>query len=99
MWVVRQADEPFVCFGAKPTKGLGLEISDETGSGGGKELAKEPREGQLAKEPRERQLVERETQRGSQEWTAEGTRWAVLSRQKSPEVSSEGRTVKMSWHS
>ena len=35
MWVVRQADDPFVCFGAKPNKGLGFEISDETGSGGG----------------------------------------------------------------
>ena len=33
MCVVRQADDPFVCFGAKPNKGLGLEISDETGSG------------------------------------------------------------------
>ena len=36
MWVVRQADDPFVCFGAKPKKGLGLEISDETRSGEGK---------------------------------------------------------------
>ena len=36
MWVVRQADDLFVCFGAKPNKGLGLKISDETGSGGGK---------------------------------------------------------------
>ena len=27
MWVVRQADDPFVCFGAKPDKGFGLEIS------------------------------------------------------------------------
>ena len=34
MWVVRQADDPFVCFGAKPNKVLGLVISDETGSGG-----------------------------------------------------------------
>ena len=24
---VRQADDPFVCFGAKPDKGFGLEIS------------------------------------------------------------------------
>ena len=34
MWVVRQADDPFVSFGAKPNKGLRLEISDKTGSGG-----------------------------------------------------------------
>ena len=40
MWVVRQADDHFVCFGAKPNKELGLEISDETGSGGGKAVGK-----------------------------------------------------------
>ena len=34
MWVVRQADNLFDCFGTKPNKALGLEISDETGSGG-----------------------------------------------------------------
>ena len=28
MWVDRQTDDPFVCLGAKPNKGLGLEISD-----------------------------------------------------------------------
>ena len=27
MLVVRQADDSFVCFGAKPDKGFGLEIS------------------------------------------------------------------------
>ena len=73
MWMVHQADDPFVCFDAKPKKGLGLEISDETGSGGGKadpgevreELAKEPREGQLAKEPREEELAKRYAERQS----------------------------------
>ena len=30
MYVVRQADDPFVCFGAKPDKGFGLEISTGT---------------------------------------------------------------------
>ena len=34
----------FVCFGAKPNKGLGLEISDETESGGGKVGRREARE-------------------------------------------------------
>ena len=29
---VRQADDPFVCFGEKPDKGFRLEISDTTGS-------------------------------------------------------------------
>ena len=35
MLVVRQADDPFVCFGAKPDKGFGLEISTrpEVGKG------------------------------------------------------------------
>ena len=44
MWVVRQADDSFVCFGAKPNKGIGFEISDETGSGGGKAGPREARE-------------------------------------------------------
>ena len=29
---VYQAEDPFVCYGAKPDKGSGLEISDATGS-------------------------------------------------------------------
>ena len=29
---VHQADDPFVCFGEKPDKGIGLEMSDATGS-------------------------------------------------------------------
>ena len=60
---VRQLDYLFICFGAKPKQRPDLEISDKTGSGGGKEgprgdrgqLAKEPREGQLAKGDAERQ--------------------------------------------
>ena len=44
MWVVRQADYPFLCFGAKPNKGLSLEIANETGIGGGKAGAREARE-------------------------------------------------------
>ena len=45
------------------TKGLGLEISDETGSGWGKAGLREAIEGQLEKEPREGSWW-RETQRG-----------------------------------
>ena len=48
MLVVRQADDPFVCFGAKPDKGFWLEISDETESGVGKAGPREDRE-KLAK--------------------------------------------------
>ena len=45
-----------LCFGAKPNEGLGLEISDETGSGGGKAS------------PREAWRVGKGTQRG---WVGE----------------------------
>ena len=41
--VVRQADDLFVGFGAKPKQRLELEISRETGSGGGKEGLREER--------------------------------------------------------
>ena len=44
MWVVRQAEDPFVSFGAKPNKGLGLEIPDQTRSGGEKAGPREARE-------------------------------------------------------
>ena len=54
-WVVRQADDPFVCFGAKPNKGLGLKFSDETRSGEKRQLVKESREDELAKEDAEGQ--------------------------------------------
>ena len=43
MWVVCQADDLFVCFGEKTNMGFGLEISDETGSGGGKTGSREAR--------------------------------------------------------
>ena len=62
---VRQADDPFVCFGAKPEKGFGLEISDGAGSRQGyaseeleeatqrKQLATGETEGQLAVDTRQ----------------------------------------------
>ena len=96
MWEICQADDPFVCFGAKSNKGLGLEISNETGSGG--EGGPREARGELAKEPREGHLM----QRGSWERAAEGTsqdELAVLDWQRSAEGSREGRPVKMSWHS
>ena len=43
MWVVRLADNLSVCFGMKPNKGFGLEISNETGSEGGKAGLREAR--------------------------------------------------------
>ena len=39
----RSADDLFVCFGAKPKQRPELEISDEAGSGGGKEGPREAR--------------------------------------------------------
>ena len=89
MWVVRQADDPFVYFGAKLNQGLGLEISDEAGIGRGKAGPRESREGKLAKEPREGRLA-KGTQRGSV--GEERRREAVDNgQQKGP--------VKMSWQS
>ena len=92
MWVVRQADNPFVCFGAKPNKGLGLEISDETGSvGGGKRGPREAR-GTVGKGTPERGSWRRETQRVSRERIAEGTsqdELVVQSGQRSAEGGSE----------
>ena len=38
MSVVRQADDSFVCFGAKPDKGFGLEISTRPEVGREREL-------------------------------------------------------------
>ena len=62
MWVVRQADDPFVYFGAKPNKGLGLDISDETGSGGGKAVGEE----------RRREVVDNGQQKKAMRKTVEG---------------------------
>ena len=55
MRVVRQADDPFVCFGAKPNKGLGLEISEGDRKWGRKGVGKGTQRGQLAKRDRKRQ--------------------------------------------
>ena len=43
MECVRQEDNLFVCFGAKPEQRPETEISDEAGSGGGKEGPREAR--------------------------------------------------------
>ena len=73
---VHQADDLFVCFGAKPNKGPNF---DATGSGQGnasqQSWKKELREGSWR----------RVTQKGSRQRSAEG--------------SSEGKPVRMSWHS
>ena len=55
MWVVRQADDPFVCFGAKPSKGLSSRSLTRLEVGRKDQLAKEPRECELAKRDAERQ--------------------------------------------
>ena len=60
--MVHQTDDPFVCFGANPDKGFGLEIFEETGSWIGKD---DPRS--------QRGSWRRETQRGSRQRTSEET--------------------------
>ena len=77
MWVVRQADDHFVCFGVKPNKGLGLKISNETGSERGKAGPREAR-GELAKgtqrgavgEERHRKAVENRQQKEPSRWVS-----------------------------
>ena len=56
MWVVRQADNLFVCFGAKPNKGLSSRSPTRQEVGEERQAQEKP-EGQLAKEPREGQLA------------------------------------------
>ena len=89
MQVVRQADDPFVCFGSKPDKRFGLEISTRPEVGierPSESWKKEPTEGSWR----------RATEKGS---------WSVDTghlRDQSDEIessSSEGKPVKMSWHS
>ena len=83
-----QADDPFVCFGAKPDKGFGLKISDGTVSRQGKasqSLTKELRGGSWR----------RARQKGS--WQSTPDR-EDTSRREIGSSSSEGRPVKMSQH-
>ena len=98
MWAVRQADDPFVCFGEKPNTGLGLEISDETRSGEERQvrekpvaqLAKEPREGKLAKRDAERQS-RTDSRRDQSRWVCR-LEWTTVSRRRQ-----WGRRSKISW--
>ena len=87
--MVRQADDSFVYFGAKPDKGFGLEISDATGS-------------------RQGNASQRVVQRNSEKAVGYGRRRVAdevdtgQQRDQSDEIgssSSEGRPVKMGWHS
>ena len=65
-WVVRQADDPFVCFGAKPNKGLSSRSSTRP------EVDKETPVRGLEKGT-QRRSWRRVTQRGSRHRTAEET--------------------------
>ena len=86
LWVW-QADDRFVCFGAKPNKDLSPRSSTwpEVGKGARERVG---RRNPLGRSWR------RVTQRGSRHWTAEET-----SRHEIGSRSSEGRPVKMSQHS
>ena len=86
---VRQADDPFVCFGVKPDKGFGLEISTRPEVGKETPVGVEQRNPEEAVgDGRRREAV------GSRHRTAEET-----SQQERESNSSEGRPVKMSQHS
>ena len=89
MKVVRQADDPFVCFGAKLDKGFGLEISTWP------EVGKGTRVGELDKGTQRSQLAT-----GNAGWQLESTPdREETSRHEIESSSSEGRSVKMSQHS
>ena len=88
MWVVHQADDPFVCFGAKPNKGLSSRSLTRPEVGEKRPVGKGTQRGAVGKG----------TQRGSvgeerrRERTAEGTsqdELAVQSGQRSAEGGSE----------
>ena len=93
MRVVRQADDPFKCFGTKPNKGLGSRSSTRPEVGKGtpesgelekgtqrRQLAKGDAEGQSTTDSRRDQSGEVES-RGSEEDRQD--EFAVLSRQRS----------------
>ena len=92
LWVVRQADDPFVCFGAKPNKGLSSRSSTRPEVGKGtpvREVGKRNREkleGRQAKGDAEGQSTtdSRRDQSGESRGSEEDRQneFAVLSRQR-----------------
>ena len=87
MWVVHQADDFFVCFGAKPNKGL----SSRSRKRGRKGKSERSQRGSWQRNPK-RVSWRRETRRGSRERTAEWTsqdELAVQTWQRSVEGGSE----------
>ena len=72
MWVVRQADDPCVCFGAKPNKGLSSRSLTRPKVGEKKPVGKGTQSGSVGKGS-QRGGWWRETQGGSRERTAVGT--------------------------
>ena len=90
MLVVRQANDPVVCFGAKPDKGFGLEISTRP------EVGTERQSERVGRRNSEKSVGDgrRRVAVGSRHRTAEET-----SRHEIGSRSSEGRPVKMSQHS
>ena len=90
MWVVHQAEDPFVCFGAEPNKGLSSRSSMKLELGKGTpetSCKKEPREGSWRRETQEQSTTNIRSQsgeiesRGSEEDRED--EFAVLSRQRS----------------
>ena len=84
--MVRQADDPFVCFGAKTDEEFGLEISTRPEVGKGTPVG-------VGKRNPEEGSWRRETESGS--WSRHRTPEETNRHERKPRVS-EGRPVKMS---
>ena len=83
MWVVHQADDPFVCFGVKPNKGLSLRSSTRLKVGRGmpeKEWARE----------RQRRSGQRNREKAVRKGDAEGQSTMDSRRDQSGEIESRG---------
>ena len=100
MWVVGQADDFFVYFGATPNKGLNSRSPTRPEVGGERQVREKP-EGQLAKEPGEGQLAKRDAERQSRtdsgrDWSrwVSSPEWTTVRRRRQ-----WGKWSKMSWHS
>ena len=91
MWVVREADDFFVCFGANPNRALSSRSPMRPEMGEERQVRDKPERVSWQRNP-ERISWRRETQRGSRERTAEGTsqdELTVQSWQRSAEGGSE----------
>ena len=94
MWVVRQTDDFFVCFGVKPNKGLRSRSPTRPVVGEERQVREKP-EGQLAKELREGQSAKGDAEKQStSEGRGERSALSGLSRECQNQQKSERRLLK-----